>query len=554
MLRARICGLVAFQSILLACTITGCDGGTDDKGEGEDEDKVPVLGTLSAAVSLGDTVDSTVAFDTLTVTLSGLGACDDRDVELRAVTPDGDGVLVGGALPTRVPTTGAEHTVTFTAAEVLAARGVPGTSRVEAVLRCADDEVDRSEVAIRNVAAVAGVSGLMAPTGERFDDGLVLDDGGLLMMSSTVDADDDTLVHVFLDAFDSTGARRGASRELGTLDALYYGSAQVTFPKDGPGIDRLGNNTYAVRLYDDQFTPLFASTAIVDSSGAVIRAWDRAVIQLDVVGDRIVLLHVPLATAHTDEPNNVVIDIVNATTGADIVTGIQTGLLSSELTGDQVRATIVAVDDDGVDVTVGGRTDAALLLARDGAAPVRVAFPRTNTDELITLAPLPGATDGRFIAAIGDELQTTFNIVTLNAAQDGFDFDTLITVEDQVLLGGVARSATQQSLAVVLGEGPSGSAHVVYFHDGALVCSMDTVVVGDTTPTVTDDAVVIAGSGRFVTSCDDERIIEGGFGSNPIETSAGLVEAYTEGFTDVRVLSWLPLDTLVEFSTPAVTE
>lgn len=407
---------------------------------------------------------------------------------------------------------------------------------------------------MRNVPAVAGVSGLMAPTGERLDDGLVLDDGGVLLMSSTVDADDDTLVHVFLDAFDSAGARRETSRELGTLDALYYGSAQVTFPKDGPGIDRLGNNTYAVRLYDDQFTPVFASTAIVDSSGGVIRAWDRAVIQLDVVGDRIVLIHAPLATAHTDEPANVVIDIVNATTGADIVTGIETGLLSSALTGGQVHATIVDVTDTGVDVTVGGRTDAALLLARDGAAPVTVAFPRTDADELITLAPLPGATDGRFVAAIGDELQTTFNIVTLNAAQDGFDFDTLVTVEGQVELGGVARSATLQSLAIVLDEGASGFAHVVYFHDGALVCTMDTVVVGDTTPTVTDDAVVIAGSGRFVTTCDDERVIEGGFGSNPIETTDGLVESYTEGFTDVRILSWLPLETLVEFSTAAVAE
>ena len=560
----RICTrslTVLHAAVIVGATvvgIAGCDGGGTEgaggEGEGEGEGTTATLGSIGVALSLGDAVDPQLGFDTLTVTLSGLGACDDREVALRAVTPDFDDVLVGGPLPARVPPTGADHTIAFTSTEVLTARGAAGTSGIEAVLRCAAVEVDRQVVSVRDAAAVAGVSGSMPSSGERIDDVLVLDDGGVLMMSSTIDADDDTLVHVFLDAFDSAGARRAASRELGILDAVYYGSSQVTFPKDGPGIDRVGNDAYAVRLYDDPFRPLFAWTAIVDSSGAIVREWaDRAAIQVDVVGNRIVLLRTPLVTARTDGLGVTVIDIIDAATGADIVTGIETGLEAGVLIDEQSRATLVAVSDTGVDVTIGNRTNAAVLLARDGAAPVIVSFPRPN-NELVTLAPLPGANNGSLVAAIGNEQQTTFKIVALNAAQDGFDTETLLTVDGQVFLGGVVRSRTQQALAILMTGDASGFAHYVYFHGGELVCSMKTAVLGDTRPTVTDDELLIVGGGTVVTTCDDERRIDGGVG-NPTETNGGFV-ALLQNLqnTSISVIQWLSLETLVEFSTPASGE
>ncbi len=117
----------------------------------------------------------------------------------------------------------------------------------------------------------------------------------------------------------------------------------------GPAIDRLGNGSFLVRLLDDVATPHEGWAALIDRDGGVVRTWtDQAILHAERVDERLVLLRAPLA--RDDLARSVVVDILDAATGATIALGLDTPWRSSDVATLDHQVFAAAAHDNGVDL------------------------------------------------------------------------------------------------------------------------------------------------------------------------------------------------------------
>ena len=531
------------------------------------------IGRVNQQLQSNDCPEGSRVYSSIDVIFENLGACEQRQVDLDAILAPWmpyDPTFDSGLLPDRVPATGSDLRVSFTAAELFAASGGQRPEQIVVTLRCSGVVTDRSVIELGVATAVGNVT---RATGveDRWSEIIGLrDDGGAIVVSTperSISSNATAMVPLSLEAVGPDGSLTAHVDTVVTVSAARLWNS-LHQQVHGPAIEALGNDRYFVRILDDVATPHAAWAALVDGDGTLVGAWsDKAVLQAERIGERLVLIRAPLAA--DDVPGAVVVDVVDATTGTAIVSNLQTPWRADDFLNVERTMFVAAADDVGVDVVrsdeadlyvaTGEETPWRYVQLRRGAAPVsvRVMLSAAADPEglgIARVAALPGAVDGRFIVFAGRG-DTRVLITALDA--DGASFRT---VEDVGTFGGgiaytLTTSRHRDALAVSLTGGWAGSTGIagqyLYFRDGAFVCAMRSMNEGAPL-TVTSDAFVLV-DGELHTSCTEERVLSVGLGGHAVQTDSGFrqvvrsIDAFwiVESVPVEELLAVAPLSTAV---------
>lgn len=486
---------------LLTLMVCGCAPPpvVDDN---DDDESVPVMKRFDVELLLGGVPQrpGLSFFDTVAVHLKGIGPCDDRRIEL---------LLVRGssAIPVPdVPQTGADIDVVLTASGAVSLAGAPSFA-VEGRLSCAGVLVDRA-VFYPFARPMLDQSRPLVTTHPDLHQVLVLDDGGALTLSS---ADDGPLT---IDAFSRAGERRGSSQAC-AISSLEGSEVDIALRRLDNGLTFFQLTNFSSHPFE-QNLPHDACSMIINDDGSVRHSWpNRAVRQVEGIGDKLVLVHVT-------RDNRAVVDIIDAVTGDDLHKDIDGG----EALQEAVRGLVVELHDDGVDLVITKQFKHTLLQMRASNAPTLLPLP----DDLGLLAA-SGVNDGRFFAV--DFVSDSLVVVQRTAAGDGLLVEAVADVDTTAAR--VEVSPSGRMLAV-----ETGAATLLYV-DGEFACQRPDD--NDDARLVTDEGLVLFSSGRVADCADAWSVAYDRFEEVPVSTPSGLVQVVLAGDDSehLALLHWLDL-------------